>query len=248
LLFFYYGLNFDPKVKFAFIAQDDYLLGRLKIRESLFYASKLKNGSRVDHEQVVEQVINRLRIQECANILPKRCSGGQKKRISIALELVSKPNILILDEPTSGLDTVSTWQLISTLNELTKQSEPMAVVATIHQPSAKLFNLFNSVYIMSYDGQCIYQGSPEAMLQTLRGYRLNCPKFHNPSDFVLEVASKEHGIAKVMMLSTVMKIEALDLKEYNNPIKPYRKFRTFSHIWTLTMRLIKIDKIFFQSL
>jgi ABC-type multidrug transport system ATPase subunit len=210
------------------------------------YASKLKNGGRVDHEWVVEHVINRLRIQDCANIRPKRCSGGQKKRISIALELVSKPNILILDEPTSGLDAVSTWQLISTLDELTKQSEPMAVVATIHQPSAKLFNLFNSVYMMSYDGQCIYHGSPQTMLQTLSRYGLNCPKFHNPSDFVLEVASKEHGIAKVMMLSTVMKIEALDLKEYNNPIKPYRKFRTLSHIWTLTMRLIKIDNNFFS--
>jgi len=224
------------KVKFAFIAQDDYLLGRLKIRESLIYASKLKNGGRVDHELVVDNVIDRLRINECADIKPKRCSGGQKKRISIALELVSRPNILILDEPTSGLDTVTTWKLVTTLIELTKQNIPVAIVATIHQPSARLFNLFNAVYIMSYDGQCIYHGSPQRMTDLLSKYGLNCPKFHNPSDFVLEVASKDYGVAKVMMLSTIMKIEALNLKEYANPIKPIRKYRTLSHIFTLTMR------------
>jgi len=196
----------------------------------------LKNGERVDHQLVVDNVINRLRIDDCANNRPVRCSGGQKKRISIALELVSKPNILILDEPTSGLDTVTTWQLISTLNELTKQTEPVAIIATIHQPSARLFNLFNAVYIMSYDGQCIYHGPPQRMLGLLSQYGLNCPNFHNPSDFILEVASNEHGIGKVMMLACLMRIEALDLKAHNNPIKPYHNFRTLSHIWILTRR------------
>ncbi len=208
----------------------------MQIRESLIYASKLKNSGHVDHQFIVDNVLEKLKIQECADILPNRCSGGQKKRISVALELVSKPNILILDEPTSGLDTSTTWQLITTLIELTKQTEPVAVVATIHQPSAKLFYLFNSVYIMSYDGQCIYHGSPQTMLETLSKYDLICPEFHNPSDFILEVASNELGIEKVMLLSTSVKIEALKLNEHKFQLKPNYKYRTLSNIWTLTMR------------
>ena len=133
---------------------------------------------------------NYFEMKECANLYPGRCSGGQKKRISIALELVSRPNILILDEPTSGLDSVTTWQLANTLLELTQQREPVSVVATIHQLSAKVFNLFHSIYILSFDGQCIYHGPPQELLPRLHKYGLECPKFHNPADFIVEVASK----------------------------------------------------------
>jgi hypothetical protein len=90
---------------------------------------------------------------------------------------------------------------------------------------------------MSYDGQCIYHGSPQTMLETLRKYDLICLEFHNPSDFILEVASNELGIEKVMLLSTSVKASmALKLNEHKFELKHNHECRTLSNIWTLTMR------------
>ncbi|CAG2101883.1 unnamed protein product [Medioppia subpectinata] len=226
-------------LKISVIGQEDRLDPRLTVREALNYASRLKNLENIDHKHNVEITIKRLDIESCADVRAKRCSGGQRKRVSIALELVSRPNILILDEPTSGLDTATTWQLINTLLDLTQQSQkgmPMSVVATIHQPSGKLFNLFHSVYIMSYDGQCIYQGTPQSMVNFMAQYGMKCPKFHNPSDYILEVASKEHGVGKALLLASIMKIEALDLLPHKYKVIPRFKYNTSSDIWTLTQR------------
>ncbi|CAG2105224.1 unnamed protein product, partial [Medioppia subpectinata] len=193
----------DQKVKFAVIGQDDHLLDRVTTFESLVYASRLKNEPSVEHTAVARDILNKLKIADCADQWPNQCSGGQRKRISIALELVSRPHILVLDEPTTGLDSMTTWQLIRTLIKLCKQSAPapMAIALTIHQPSAKLFDLFDSAYVMSYDGQCIYHGPPQTMTGHLGRHGLVCPDYYNPADFVLDIACKEYGIEKVMMLS-----------------------------------------------
>ena len=143
-------------MKLSFITQDDYLQNYLSVEESLFYASELLNISDVDHKKNVQRVVKLLNIENCLNVRPNRCSGGERKRISIALELVSRPDLLILDEPTTGLDSVTTWQLINTLLGLSKISPPMAVAMTIHQPSGRLFKLLNSVYVMSYTSVYIH--------------------------------------------------------------------------------------------
>ena len=189
---------------------------------------------------IVNKVINELGIESCAKNFPKRCSGGQLKRVCIACELVSKPNILILDEPTSGLDSVTAWQLINTLLELTEQLEPVAVVITIHQPSAKLFNLLSTIYLLSNDGQCIYSGSPDKIIDYLEYHDLKCLVFNNPADFALEVASKEHGVGKVMLLSIKNKITALDFKKSKFTFKfnNNSNHKHFQHTIILTIRLV----------
>ena len=211
---------------------------RLTVRESLIFASKLKNGSNADHRLIANQVIDKLLLQTCAENYPKRCSGGQQKRVLIGLELVSKPNILILDEPTSGLDSVTAWQLVNTMIELTQQSDPVAVVLTIHQPSAKLFNLFNRIYLLSSEGQCIYNGAPQSMLSLFSEVGLKCPKFTNISDFGLEVASKDYGRAKMLTLSTIMNIEAMNWPEGGHTIQLNRNYNTLTNIYHLTIRSI----------
>ena len=223
-------------MNFAFIAQQNYILERITVREGIYYASRLKNAANTDHKALVDDVIERLLLQNCADNRPFNCSGGQLKRVLIAQELVSKPNILILDEPTSGLDSVTTWQLINLLVELTRQTEPVAVVITIHQPSARLFNLLDQIYLLSCEGQCIYNGPPNTMINMFNEYGLQCPQFTNPSDFALEVAAKEYGGAKLLTLSTIMKIEAMELPENKYPIKTNRKYRTLNDIIILTER------------
>ncbi len=90
----------------------DHLLLNLTVSESLYYASELKNPfgtSRVQHSEIVRRLLEELDLVKVENVKVARCSGGQKKRIAIALELtaITKPNFLFLDEPTSGLDSHS---------------------------------------------------------------------------------------------------------------------------------------------
>ena len=168
------------------------------------------------------------------------------KRISIALELISKPNILILDEPTSGLDSSACFQTVSVMQQLTQQDQskhPIAVVATIHQPSARVFNLFHHVYVISYDGQCIYQGSPTDLIQHLANVGLNCPQFHNPADYVAEVASGEYGNDGIVKL--VNQNKQVDLQKVPSSgkksltlaqLSQQHSYPIFLHTWLLFIR------------
>ena len=169
------GVSGDIKVsgrdrlRVGFVEQFDHILEHLTVKESLIFASRLRNADRhyVNHIQIAENLVKKLGLETCFNTLAHRCSGGQRKRLSIALELVSRVDMLLLDEPTTGLDSAATKQTIKAALSLTKQRRPIATVATIHQPSGKMFNLFDKVYVLSNAGTCIYDGSPEELPQTL---------------------------------------------------------------------------------
>ena len=248
-------------VKVSFISQHDHLLCHLTVRESLLFASKLKNHPQdsrkslkkcinasknaspdsvsmdgkntgifsldvvpankimsqrkdskrkrkskdFDHESIVQKLLDQFGLNICADVRVSNCSGGQLKRLSIAQELVSMPNLLILDEPTSGLDSASCFQAIELLQQLTlarsADEEPLAVVATIHQPSARVFNMFRKVFFLSMTGRMIYEGSPSDLVPSLSSVGLVCPAFNNPADYMLEVASGEYGVEYIRKLA-----------------------------------------------
>jgi ABC-type multidrug transport system ATPase subunit len=110
-------------IKVGFVEQFDHLLDHLTVKESLIFASRLRNADRqyVDHETIALNLIEKLGLEVCTQTYAIGCSGGQRKRLSIALELVSKANILVLDEPTSGLDSSATSQTVKAMVSLTKQ-------------------------------------------------------------------------------------------------------------------------------
>ncbi|XP_054157149.1 ATP-binding cassette sub-family G member 1-like [Oppia nitens] len=191
------------RLKIGFVEQFDHHLEHLTVNESLVFASRLRNADRrfVNHQNTAQTLIKKLGLDGCANTLCIRLSGGQRKRLSIALELVSKVDVLILDEPTTGLDSSATTLTINAVLALTKQRKPIATIATIHQPSARIFQLFDRVYILSNTGVCVFDGPPQELPQTLSLVGLSVPNYYNPADFIIEVASGEYAKQSIHLLS-----------------------------------------------
>lgn len=166
----------------CYITQEDLLQPLLTVREAMDVAARLKlaEGTKVHADQILQQ----LGLLEHQHTRTDMLSGGQKKRLSIAMELVNNPPVFFLDEPTSGLDTVTTVQCVKLLQLLARQGR--TVVATIHQPAASLLELFDQLYVLA-DGHCIYQGDTSAMVPYLQNLGIPCPRHHNPADFIIEL-------------------------------------------------------------
>ena len=183
-----------PKATIAFVPQKDTLYMAFTVRETLIFASKMKNlGKNVNHENEACNVAKCLSLTSCYNERLAQCSGGEVKRVSIAVELISHPDILVIDEPTSGLDSSTAIQCVKLLRRLVESKNPIAVVTTIHQPNYKVLQEFTSLYVLSRNGQNIFFGPPSSVIDHFADYNLQCPTICNPADFAIEVASGEHG-------------------------------------------------------
>ena len=149
----------------GFVPQDDLLMEDLTVYQNLFYAAKLCFGNYTD-EKISEMCLNLLGdigLYEAKHLkvgspLEKVISGGQRKRLNIALELIREPSVLFLDEPTSGLSSRDSENIMDLLKELALKGKLIYVV--IHQPSSDIFKMFDKLIILDVGGYIIYNGNP----------------------------------------------------------------------------------------
>lgn len=177
----------------AYILQDNHLQPLLTVSESINFAVKLKTGNSLNafkKWKKISDILETFGLAEKENELVQNLSGGQQKRLSIALEIVDDPLVVFLDEPTTGLDSVSSTQCIKLLKQLAHEGR--TIVCTIHQPSGLLIRMFDHLYAVA-DGQCVYQGSGTNLVQFLADVNLQCPSSYNPADFLLETVTGIYG-------------------------------------------------------
>ncbi|KAJ5148289.1 hypothetical protein N7476_000116 [Penicillium atrosanguineum] len=169
------------------------------VREALQFSALLRQSRQVSKEEklkYVETIIDLLELHDLADTLIGSVGNGlsveQRKRVTIGVELVSKPSILIfLDEPTSGLDGQSAYNTVRFLRKLADVGQ--AVLVTIHQPSAQLFAQFDTLLLLARGGKTVYFGDIGDNGATIKGYFGNhgavCPPEANPAEFMIDVVT-----------------------------------------------------------
>ncbi|XP_014093388.1 ATP-binding cassette subfamily G member 4 isoform X1 [Bactrocera oleae] len=174
----------------CYITQEDNHQTLLTVEELMTLSCNLKLPHCNRKAEIITEILENLHLNHRRNVYAEKLSGGERKRLSIALELVANPNIFFLDEPTSGLDEVTAAQCIRLLSQLAKEGR--TIVCTIHQPSATIFNYFDSIFVLA-SGQCVYQGQPGAVIPFLRHVHIECPKYYSPSDYIIELCDADEG-------------------------------------------------------
>lgn len=148
----------------TYVHQDDALIGCLSVKETITYAARFKlpsSISRSDLEKRVDEVIaefglTRVQNSKIGNAIIRGVSGGEKRRVTLASQLITHPPIIFLDEPTSGLDSAASYYVLKSLKEIAI-SRGLAVVATIHQPSSETYALFDNLLLLA-QGSTLYFG------------------------------------------------------------------------------------------
>ncbi|MBW0485875.1 hypothetical protein O181_025590 [Austropuccinia psidii MF-1] len=184
----------------GFVHQSDILPATSTVREALTFSAKLKlpeSFSTDSINKLVSDLIELLNLSQVANSKIgndeiRGLSGGERRRLSIGLELISKPSVIFLDEPTSGLDSVSAVKIIKLLKDLTSSSHQhhgTTVICSIHQPNSQIYHEFDYICLLASGGRQVYCGPTSDALPFLQSHGLECPTGFNPADFLLQVAS-----------------------------------------------------------
>ncbi|KAL4976417.1 ABC-2 type transporter-domain-containing protein [Aspergillus desertorum] len=198
------GLDASFQRKTGYVQQQDLHLATATVRESLRFSALLRQPSSVSVKEkydYVEKVIEMLQMSDFAEAVVGTPGEGlnveQRKLLTIGVELAAKPKLLLfLDEPTSGLDSQSSWAICAFLRRLADSGQ--AVLCTIHQPSAILFQEFDQLLFLANGGKTVYFGPIGSNSRTLLDYfeangARKCAEAENPAEYMIEVVNAENG-------------------------------------------------------
>jgi ABC-type multidrug transport system ATPase subunit len=184
------------KARCAYMYQDDRLWGALTVYENLDLAAQLYDPNLTPEmrDNKIKQVCEAMGLLSCmqtkvGNVLIKGVSGGQRRRVSIAVELMGSASILFLDEPTSGLDSKSAAEIMQLLTFLAKEKN-MLIVCSVHQPSTRTFMAFDRCLLLS-KGKVAYFGPADTALDYMEKLGHKAPSQMNPADFLIEKSNPD---------------------------------------------------------
>uniref|UniRef100_A0AAQ5Z1M2 ABC transporter domain-containing protein n=1 Tax=Amphiprion ocellaris TaxID=80972 RepID=A0AAQ5Z1M2_AMPOC len=181
----------------AYVVQDDIVMGTLSVRENLLFSANLrlsrKHHSSEDKSKKVDEIIQDLGLTDCADTkigteFLRGVSGGERKRCSIGMELITSPTLLFLDEPTTGLDSNTANCIINLLHKLSRQGK--TVIFSIHQPRYSIFKQFDHLTLM-HKGEVVYAGAAGNALDYFTGLGYQIESFDNPADFFMDITNGE---------------------------------------------------------
>ncbi|RJE25448.1 transporter [Aspergillus sclerotialis] len=198
----------------SYVEQEDALIGSLTVEETLKFAADLSLPRDVNKRQKMERIRTLLEafgVQNQATTLVgtpirKGISGGQKRRVSVASQLITCPKILFLDEPTSGLDSKASFEVMNFAKQLAK-SNNIIIIASIHQPSTTTFQLFDKLLLLSAGRTC-YNGPISNIESYLDRIGYPIPAHTNPAEFLLDIVSADFGGGKGPSKDPVKEIQS----------------------------------------
>ncbi|XP_067944031.1 uncharacterized protein [Watersipora subatra] len=186
--------------KISFVLQNDIFLSQLTCWETIWYTALLRLPGSMPLEEKkkrVHDIIDTLDMRKClktkvGDVGHRGLSGGERKRTTIACELLTNPSLMLLDEPTSGLDSSTAYSLCSAIKAYARSSGK-TVIMTIHQPSSKIFNMFNQLLLLC-EGKVAYYGEVQHCAKFFEGISLPCPPNYNLADHILDQVKEEREV------------------------------------------------------
>ncbi|CAG8596605.1 3958_t:CDS:2, partial [Racocetra fulgida] len=229
------GAPGDIKFVSQYVMQDDALMGVLTVKENIQFAADLW-AIRV--QQIIEEFgLSRVANSKIGTVFIRGVSGGEKRRASIASQVITLPKIIFLDEPTSGLDSAAAYHVMKSIGEMARKHK-LTVIASIHQPSTETYSLFDKLCLIGR-GHTLYFGNRENATSYFEGLGHVCPPYANPadhylrlinSDFMVDKTEAEKHIDNFIVSYEQSKAHSTTLAEIRNITKPnmYLKSRSTS--------------------
>ncbi|OMP05603.1 ABC transporter-like protein [Corchorus olitorius] len=179
------------KVISAYVMQDDLLFPMLTVEETLMFSAEFRlprSLSKAKKKARVQALIDQLGLINVAKTVVgdeghRGVSGGERRRVSIGIDIIHDPILLFLDEPTSGLDSTSAFKVVKVLQRIARSGS--VVIMSIHQPSSRILSLVDRMILLSH-GQTLYNSSPENLPQFFSDFGHPIPENENPSEFALD--------------------------------------------------------------
>ncbi|KAJ3288942.1 hypothetical protein HDU79_004433 [Rhizoclosmatium sp. JEL0117] len=180
----------------AYVQQEDDLLPYITVRETLRYAARLRLPRHMPlakKYELVEGVILELGLKECADTLvgdawKKGISGGERRRVSVGVQLLMNPSVIFLDEPTTGLDAFNARSLVETLVSLAHKTN-RTIVLSIHQPRSDIFSYFDEIALLARGGRLAFCGSPRGSVRFLESIGFPLMGDMNGADFIVDTVA-----------------------------------------------------------
>ncbi|KAJ9140846.1 hypothetical protein P3X46_031442 [Hevea brasiliensis] len=188
--------------KFAYVRQEDLFFSQLTVRETLSLAAELQLpeiSSAEERDEFVNNLLFKLGLVSCADSIVgdakvRGISGGEKKRLSVACELIASPSVIFTDEPTTGLDAFQAERVMETLRQLAQAGH--TVICSIHQPRGSVYSKFDDIVLLT-EGALVYAGpAHDEPLAYFSKFGYHCLDHVNPAEFLADLISIDYSSAE----------------------------------------------------